>query len=279
METYRWEQAAERWLEEKQDKADFRGDKAKLDWLAAHLNGKALEEIDRETVRQIVEVKETGATRNRYVALIRAILRAAALQWKWSKSVPVLLTYKEPKRRIRYLKREQVDRLVELLGELPAHQKDMFLFALATGLRQGNVKRMQWDWIDLDERVAYLPEEEMKGSELAVPLNDLAVSILERWAGAHPRHVFVYHGKPLQNVNTRAWQRVRREAGLHQFRWHCATRHTWASWLAQNGVNALELQELGGWKSPEMVRRYAALAPDHLRKHVAVIDGVLDGRS
>lgn len=54
MEVFRWEQAAERWLVEKQDKADIRGDKAKLEWLAAHLNGKAPEEIDRETVRRSV---------------------------------------------------------------------------------------------------------------------------------------------------------------------------------------------------------------------------------
>jgi hypothetical protein len=32
----------------------------------------------------------------------------------------------------------------------------------------------------------------------------------------------------------------------------------------QNGTPLFALQELGGWQSPEMVRRYAHLAADHL---------------
>jgi len=32
----------------------------------------------------------------------------------------------------------------------------------------------------------------------------------------------------------------------------------------QNGTPLYVLQELGGWKSPEMVRRYAHLAAEHL---------------
>jgi hypothetical protein len=32
----------------------------------------------------------------------------------------------------------------------------------------------------------------------------------------------------------------------------------------QNGTPLFALQELGGWESPEMVRRYAHLSADHL---------------
>jgi hypothetical protein len=37
-----------------------------------------------------------------------------------------------------------------------------------------------------------------------------------------------------------------------------------ATWHVQNGTPLFALQELGGWESPEMVRRYAHLAADHL---------------
>lgn len=278
----RWDAAAAQWLSEKSEKADFRGDKQKLEWLESHFGGKLLHEIDRDLVKSVVELKNTPATRNRYKALIGSILRMSATVWKedgkpWLASVPVLVCYKEPKRRIRYLKVEQVQKLVEGLKTLPPHQVGMFLLALNTGLRQGVVKRLEWDWVDLDERVIHLPEDVMKGDELNVPLNDVAHGILERWVGADEKHVFVYRGKPVRNVNTRAWQRIRRAAGLHNFRWHDATRHTWASWLAQAGTNIVELMELGGWKSEKMVRRYAALAPEHLRKHVAKLDSTLSG--
>jgi len=41
-------------------------------------------------------------------------------------------------------------------------------------------------------------------------------------------------------------------------------RHTWASWHVQSGTSLPELMELGGWKSYEMVLRYAHLAPEKL---------------
>lgn len=273
MAGHTWDEAIEKWLDEKQEKSDWRGDVAKAKWLQPQLTGKDLTEISRDLVRSIVERKKTPATRNRYVALIRAVLRKAHMEWRWTTAVPMLMKYAEPKRRIRYLTREQVDRLT---GTLPEHQRDIFLFGLATGLRQGNVKRLEWDWVDFDQRVAYVPDTK-NGEPLGVALNGVAMSILERWTGRHTRFVFTYGGKPIRNVNTRAWQKARRAAGLHNFRWHDATRHTWASWLAQAGVNSLELQEMGGWKSADMVRRYAALAPHHLRAKAAVIDSVLAG--
>jgi hypothetical protein len=52
-------------------------------------------------------------------------------------------------------------------------------------------------------------------------------------------------------------------------------RHTWASWLVQNGTPLYDLQEMGGWKSAEMVRRYAQLAPAQMAKHAAVIGALM----
>jgi hypothetical protein len=52
-------------------------------------------------------------------------------------------------------------------------------------------------------------------------------------------------------------------AGIENFRWH-DFRHTWASWHVQNGTPLFALQQLGGWDSAEMVRRYAHLSADHL---------------
>ena len=41
-------------------------------------------------------------------------------------------------------------------------------------------------------------------------------------------------------------------------------RHIWASWHVQNGTSLRELMELGGWRSYEMVLRYAHLAPEKM---------------
>ncbi|HET7730767.1 MAG TPA: tyrosine-type recombinase/integrase, partial [Usitatibacter sp.] len=64
-------------------------------------------------------------------------------------------------------------------------------------------------------------------------------------------------------VNTKAWRQALGRARIEDFRWH-DLRHTWASWHVQNGTPLNVLQELGGWESPEMVRRYAHFSADHL---------------
>ena len=60
------------------------------------------------------------------------------------------------------------------------------------------------------------------------------------------------------------------------FRWH-DLRHTWASWLAQAGTPLNVLQELGGWESESMVRRYAHLAPAQLVEHSEKVARLLGG--
>jgi integrase len=86
---------------------------------------------------------------------------------------------------------------------------------------------------------------------------------LNKRLGKHATHVFSYRGVPITQVSTKAWYAALDRAGIKEFRWH-DLRHTWASWHVQQGTPLFALQELGGWESAEMVRRYAHLAADHL---------------
>jgi hypothetical protein len=69
-----------RWLQETKQKATHEGDKAKLRWLDPHLAGRELQQIDRTVIDHIKYLRERQAstgTANRYLALVRAILRRA----------------------------------------------------------------------------------------------------------------------------------------------------------------------------------------------------------
>lgn len=68
-------------------------------------------------------------------------------------------------------------------------------------------------------------------------------------------------------LDTKAWRLALQRAGIAEFRWH-DLRHTWASWHAQAGTPLHVLQELGGWESAEMVRKYAHLSTVHLTEYV-----------
>jgi integrase len=99
-----------------------------------------------------------------------------------------------------------------------------------------------------------------------VPLNAEAMQVLQDQQGQHDSYVFAYKGHPIWQVNTKAWQKAVKSAGLTGFRWH-DLRHTWASWHVQAGTPLYVLQEMGSWASAEMVRRYAHLSAEHLAEH------------
>jgi integrase len=113
-------------------------------------------------------------------------------------------------------------------------------------------------------RLAWIHPDQAKARKaIAVPLNAEAAAIICRQIGKHATHVFSFRGKPVHQVSTKAWYQALERVGIKSFRWH-DLRHTWASWDVQNGTPLFALQELGGWESPEMVRRYAHLSAAHL---------------
>jgi integrase len=268
-----WQEAVVRWVTETGHKASHEDDLCHLRWLDQHLTGKQLENVDRDAIDAIQKKRKdegsSNATANRTLALVRSILRRAEREWGWIDRAPAVRLLPEPKRRIRWLAREEADRLI---AELPTHLADMMRFSLATGLRESNVTGLRWDQVDLGRRVAWIHADEAKaGRAIGVPLNSDAVLVLQRWVGGHPERVFTFKGKPVTKAGGAAWKKAMVRSGIENFRWH-DLRHTWASWHVQAGTPLHVLQELGGWSSAEMVRRYAHLAPGHLAEHARTIE-------
>ncbi len=272
-----WDEAALKWLDETSHKATHREDAAKLAWLQPHLSLCPLDSLTREQIAAIASIKAreaSPATANRYLALIRAILRRARDEWEWVSETPKINLYKEPERRVRWLTHEQAERLLQ---ELQPHQRHMVLFALATGLRQSNVVKLAWSQVDMARGIAWIhPDQAKAGRAIHVPLNSVALDVLRLQIGAHPERVFAYRGKPINQANTYSWRRALARAGIEDFRWH-DLRHTWASWHAQSGTPLYVLQDLGAWKSETMVRRYAHLAPGDYARHAEAVAAPLGG--
>ena len=265
----RWQDAVVRWLEQSDHKASISDDRMHLRWLDGHLRGKYLEDITRDVIDHIAALRKkegvSNATVNRMLEVLRAILRKATYEWEWLDKAPRVRMLQEPKRRIRWLAREEADRLIV---ELPEHLAEMVRFNLATGLRKSNVTQLEWSQVDLSRRVAWIHPDQAKARKaIAVPLNAEAMVVLRRQVGRHPVYVFSYNGHaPIKQVNGKAWKKALQRAGIEDFRWH-DIRHTWASWHVQGGTPLHALQELGGWESVEMVRRYAHLAANHLTEY------------
>ena len=162
-----------------------------------------------------------------------------------------------------------------MLKELPTHLRDMATFTLATGLRAANVTGLAWEQVDLERKVAWVHPDQAKARKAtAVPLNAAAIEVLARQRARHAERVFTYEGAPVRQLSTKAWYKALMRVGIADFEWH-DLRHTWASWHVQAGTPLLALQELAGWESERMVRRYAHLAADHLAVYASHLE--IDG--
>lgn len=259
-----WAEAEARWLKERAGKRSLERD-LRIFAEYQELRPVGLRDLDETALGELRAAREqavSSATVNREFALIRAVLARAARNWRWIDHAPVVpmaqLEVPDP----RFLTRPQVERLIALL---PTHAAQMARFAVATGLRRGNITGLTWDRIE--EGFAHIPGSQAKGKRgIPVPLNADALRVLDERRGIHPEYVFTFRGKPVTQVATRRWREACAAAGLDGLRFH-DLRHTWASWQAQAGTPLYALRDMGGWSTDAMVRRYAHLGPGDLAQY------------
>lgn len=218
----------------------------------------------REVEAATPESAQAPASKNHYLSLVRRVLRHAHERGSLA-TVPRLRLHRTDNSRVRYLRDwTEAERLI---AAMPEHWRDPARFTLHTGLRQGTLRALRWEWISGDLLVVPGPHTK-SGRTLPLPLNSQATRMLSenrsRLSGTG--HIFVRSdGQPLGRMEHKTWRKVLERSGIQDFRWH-DLRHTWASWMMMTGqVSLYELQQLGDWSTPAMVQRYAHLAPDYLR--------------
>ncbi len=260
----KWDDLAVAYLKESAHKASYAKIQQHTRKLREYLAGVLLEDITMDTIERIKSHRLNDGvvpgTVNRMLEVLRAMLNSA-VDREWLEKAPKVRMLTEPKHRPRWLTDGEESRL---LAELPDHLTAMVRFSLATGLREQNVVGLRWDQIDLGRKCAWVYGDQSKtGHPIAVPLNSEAMAVLREQRNQHSVYVFTYKGRPLTRANNSAWKKALQRAGLTGFKWH-QLRSTWASRHIMSGTSAYDLQQLGGWQSQAMVRRYAALSAEHL---------------
>lgn len=148
--------------------------------------------------------------------------------------------------------------------------------ALFTGMRRGELFKLQWNDIDFDR--GFITIRDPKGGvSQKIPLNDQARDVLKH----HPEtaeNVFVRgDGKPFTDIRRRV-NPIKQAAGIGAgFRALHGLRHTFASMLASSGkVDMYTLQKLLTHKSPIMTQRYAHLRDETLRDASALAGNIIE---
>ena len=319
--------AAAKFIEE--DTTKNRADNAA--WLAQAMPfiGKlTLDNIHDETLKPFVawcrapKKTKTGKVRagnkNKTLAsklgLISWILQLAAGKWRdpvtgmtWLSSPPMITIPSADDKRDPYPISWKEQAL--LFPLLPPHLQRMALFAVHTGLRDGEICKLSWDWEreveELGVSVFVIPKTVAKnGEERVVMLNSVARSVIEEQRGLHPQFVFVYRKnlerskggpgrrnytlkppRPVQTMNNNGWQRARREAsekypevfgrnapeGFRTLHVH-DLRHTFGRRLRAAGVPPETRSALLGHKTGDITTHYSAAEMLELYRAVEKIE-------
>lgn len=131
---------------------------------------------------------------------------------------------------------------------------------LYTGARKREILDARWENVDLKKRTLLVPLSK-SGKPRRVTLSDAAVALLRSlprtrsvpWVFFNPKT-----GKPPVSIFS-AWDSIRKSVGLKDVRLH-DLRHSFASFLVNNGRSLYEVQKLLGHHDPKVTMRYAHLA-------------------
>ncbi len=265
-----FEQAAAKYVLEHQHKRSLRDDVGRLKNLMGWIGPLTLDQVHMGSLHPWIEHRRrqgvSNLTINQGLQLVRRIANLAAGEWMdehgltWLLAAPKIKLLPTHERRHPWpLSWAEQDRL---FAELPPHLQRMALFAVHTGLRDGELCGLRWEWEivvpQLATSVFVIPRAHVKnGDERLVVLNMVARSVLERQCGEHAEFVFCYEGRPIARALTSAWKRARLRAGLPQVRVH-DLRHTFGRRLRAAGVSFEDRQDLLGHRSGRVTTHYSA---------------------
>lgn len=219
---------------------------------------------------------------NRLIILARYMFNLA-LKWKLpgikgnpTAGYPLL---QENNKRERFLSAKEAGDLFEAIQTSPNPMLQFIVpMLIVTGARKREVLDAKWEDFDLISRAWRIPLAK-GGKTRHVPLSDGALQILASipkvegcpWAFPNPDT-----GKPFVSVFC-SWNAARKRAGLPEVRMH-DLRHSFASFLINNGRTLYEVQKLLGHTQVKTTQRYAHLSKETLIDASNVVSGCIELR-
>ncbi len=167
-----------------------------------------------------------------------------------------------------FLTEEQLRTLLKAIDEdFHPYAGPMMKMALFTGMRRGELFKLQWPDIDF-ERGFIRIRDPKGGTDQTIPLNDAASEVLQALPQMDSPFVFPGRkGEQRTDINHQI-KAIKEKAGLPKdFRALHGLRHHYASMLASSGkVDMYVLQKLLTHHSPVMTQRYAHLRDEALKR-------------
>jgi integrase len=162
---------------------------------------------------------------------------------------------------------EQLKSLLKVIeGADNIQAASLMKMALFTGMRRGELFRLEWSDIDFERGFIHIRDPK-GGPHQKIPLNDSVKELLQKHQKTESEFVFPGRAGKQRTDIRRQVNLIKAKAGLPKdFRALHGLRHTYASMLASSGkVDMYTLQKLLTHKSPLMTQRYAHLRDEALK--------------
>jgi integrase len=195
----------------------------------------------------------SGNTVRLDLALLSKLFNIARADWGMeSISNPVQLVQK-PKVAKGRERRFEADEEERLLKAAPSAFQPVIRFAVETCMRREEIASLDWKYVDLEQRKAFLPETKNETAR-TVPLSSVARQILR----ALPHREGSVFGSSEQMI-TRRMMDATVKAGIEDLHFH-DLRHEGVSRLFEKtDLDVMEIKAITGHKSLEMLSRYTHL--------------------
>lgn len=186
-------------------------------------------------------------------------------------------------KRTRFLSREEADLLLDALRRSGSDTYRIALISLHTGMRFGEIAGLRGEHVDLAEGTLRIADPK-NGQARTAFMTEAVRDVFRQVPLKAGQYVFPARGGGRRQDVSDAFARCVKRLGLNRGRkdrrdkvvFH-TLRHTYASWLVQQGVPLYTVGELLGHSTLEMTKRYSHLAPGNLRATVGVLEGWLVG--
>jgi site-specific recombinase XerD len=199
----------------------------------------------------------------------------SAVKWELLKENPFrkVSLLKIPQRPPIYLTKEDFKKLISVVKE--PLLRDVFLFAVLTGFRKGEMLNLKWSGVDLQKRQVTIENSEgfttKSGKSRTIPLNDAVFDMLSKRNAERNRCEYVFHRKGYKLNDLYLTHRFKKyvvDLGLNpQLHLH-SCRHTAASWLVDAGVSLYIVQNILGHANIATTQIYSHLSQNTLQESV-----------
>ncbi len=207
------------------------------------------------------------STINRDLRTIRAMLKRAVPGFRF----PAGAFFQDDETRVRWLRPEEE---LLVLESMRSPFREIARLAALTLMRLSEIRLLRREYVHLEQGVVMLPRA--KAGARPVILGADARKVLRHQLEANPGNEWVFpgpDGRPYdRSYIGRVFRRAARQAGLRDFHFH-DLRHHGATMALNRGFTAPIVMALGGWKTERMMRRYAAVTDETLRRAAEAVAG------